>query len=203
MRGPVVGARGRTAGPRDLADADQAAWQSGFDAGQARGLKLGFEAAAEQIAARESLLAKHIANAEKLLEALAAPLRELDDKTERELCQLALAIGKQLARRELAADPSQVIAIVRDTVGLLPANARQVRVHLHPLDAAVVRDRLALPGQDAAWAIVEDPVMGRGGCRVSTENAQIDGRLESRVAALLLELCGEGYAVPGDTAKGI
>lgn len=196
MRGPVVSARIRAVGPADLAHAEQVAWQAGHDAGHAHGLKIGLEAAAVQLAARERLLEQHVTQVERMLDALATPLREMDDATERELARLALTIGKQLARRELTIDPSQVIAIIRDTVALLPASARHVRVHLHPLDAAVVRERLARPGQDAAWAIVEDPVMGRSGCRVSTEHAHIDARMESRVAALLVEMCGETPADP-------
>ena len=59
--------------------------------------------------------------------------------------QLAVTIARQLVRRELRIDPAQVIAIIRETVALLPAAARDVRVHLHPEDAAVVREKLATP----------------------------------------------------------
>ncbi len=191
MRGPVLAARGNGKRPGDLQEEDQLAWQAGFEAGQARGLKSGLDAAAAQIAAQQAALQESILNVRGILDALAAPLRDLDQATEAELLRLTLTIGKQLARRELAVDPSQVIAIIRDTVALLPTSARDVRVHLHPLDAAVVRAQLSAPGQEPAWTIVEDPVSSRGGCRVSTDHAQIDARIESRVAALLAELCGD------------
>jgi flagellar assembly protein FliH len=192
MRGPVLAARGNGKRPGDLQEEDQLAWQAGFEAGQARGLKSGLDAAAVQIAAQQAVLEQSIASVQRILEALATPLRDLDQATEAELLRLTLSIGKQLARRELTADPSQVIAIIRDTVALLPTSARHVRVHLHPLDAVVVRAQLSAPGQEPAWTIVEDPVASRGGCRVSTDHAQIDARIESRVAALLAELCGDG-----------
>jgi flagellar assembly protein FliH len=88
-------------------------------------------------------------------------------------------------------DPAQVIAIIRETVALLPAAARDVRVHLHPEDAAVVRERLAAPAADRAWSILEDPVMTRGGCRVSTETANIDARLETRINTAISTLLGD------------
>ena len=191
VHGSVLIARGRGVGPGDLVDAEHRAWAAGFDQGHAKGLKAGLDAAAAQIAAREALLEERTQQLQRVLDALAAPLRDLDDATERELLTLTMTIGKQLARRELTIDPSQVIAIIRETVAQLPASARHVRVHLHPLDAALLREKLSTPEHAAAWQVVEDPVMSRGGCRVSTDHAQVDARLESRVAALLAEMSGE------------
>jgi flagellar assembly protein FliH len=84
-------------------------------------------------------------------------------------------------------------------VALLPASARGVRVHLHPEDAAVVREKLAAPAAERAWSIVEDPVMTRGGCRVTTETAQIDARLETRLNTVITTLLGDERT---DAARG-
>jgi flagellar assembly protein FliH len=95
---------------------------------------------------------------------------------------------------------------VRETVALLPAAAREVRVQLHPEDAALLRERLATPQAESAWTIHEDPVMSRGGCRVTAEAAQIDARLETRLAAVMTAILGEARAAarsdaaPGDLA---
>jgi flagellar assembly protein FliH len=94
-------------------------------------------------------------------------------------------------RRELRTDPAQLIAIIRETVALLPAATRDVRVHLHPEDATIVREKLATPTADRAWTIVEDPVMTRGGCRVTTDTAHIDQRLETRIRNIMATLLGE------------
>ena len=67
-------------------------------------------------------------------------------------------------------------------MALLPASARDVRVHLHPDDAALVRERLAQPAADRAWTIIEDPVLARGGCRVITEYSHHRCAASSRVA---------------------
>jgi flagellar assembly protein FliH len=107
-----------------------------------------------------------------------------------------LTVARQLVRRELRVDPAQVIAIIRETIALLPAAARDVRVHLHPEDAAVVRERLAEPATERAWRIVEDPVMTRGGCRVTTEHAQIDARLETRINEVIATILGDERSVP-------
>ena len=180
MQGPVVGRASVNQRQADL-DAVRAARLEaeirGFEAGQAK-------AHAEAQGILSALDAK-LRQLDAILQLLSRPLQELDAAVENELTQLALVVGKQLARRELSADPAQVIAIIRESLGQLPASAREVRVHLHPEDAAVVRERLAAPTSERAWTIVEDPTLSRGGCVVRTETSQIDARLESRVHALV------------------
>jgi flagellar assembly protein FliH len=72
-----------------------------------------------------------------------------------------------------------------------------VRVHLHPEDAAVVREHLAPTENERAWVIVEDPVMARGGCQITSATSRIDARLESRVGAILSELLGNERQTAG------
>lgn len=189
MRGPLVS--GRRGG--DAADAGRTQ-QEAYDAGFAQGRADGAAAGQAEFAARNAALAERIARFDEILACLSRPLDELDPEVETLLSTLAIAIARQVVRRELRLDPAQVIAVIRETVGLLPAAARDVRVHLHPDDAAVVREKLAAPGGERAWTIVEDPVLARGGCRVTTDTAQIDARLESRLAAVAASVLGEDRA---------
>jgi flagellar assembly protein FliH len=128
---------------------------------------------------------------DSVLQFLGRPLEQLDAQVEKELVQLALAVGKQLARRELRVDPTQIIAIVRETLGQLPAAARDVRVHLHPEDAAIVRERLAAAAGERAWTLAEDPTLSRGGCVVRAESSQIDARFESRINSVIANALGD------------
>ncbi len=121
---------------------------------------------------------------------LAKPFEALNAEVERELLTLAMALARQIVRRELKTDPTQIIGIIRDAIAALPVAAREVRVHLHPEDASVVRQNLAPTESERAWTIVEDPVMARGGCQITTTTSRIDARLETRLAAILSELMG-------------
>lgn len=193
--------QGRRAGKtvQELEDLERRTYEEAYAKGLADGRAEGLaEGRAQGLAAIESemrpqleQLQARVERFDAILAALARPLRELDPEVENQLLQLALTIGRHLVRRELRIDPSQVIAIIRETVALLPASARDVRVHLHPEDAAVVRERLATPTGERAWTIAEDPVMGRGGCRVTTETAQIDARLETRIGSVMSALLGD------------
>jgi flagellar assembly protein FliH len=121
---------------------------------------------------------------------LAKPFEELDTEVERELLTLAMALARQIVRRELKTDPTQIIGIIREAIAALPVAAREVRVHLHPEDAAVVREHLAPTENERAWSIIEDPVMARGGCQISSATSRIDARLETRLGGILSELMG-------------
>lgn len=193
VRGPVVGRQGGGSAAALEAEHRQA-WKAGFDDGRREGLA----AAGKEVDARQRELESRIAAIEQLLVSLSRPLDRLDEAAAAELARLAFATGSQLARRELRQDPSQVIAIIRECTQLLPASARHVRVHLHPADAAIVRERLAQPAAERAWTLVEDPVMARGGCRVSSESSQIDGRFDSRVAGVMAAILGDER----DVARG-
>jgi flagellar assembly protein FliH len=111
-----------------------------------------------------------------------------------------MALARQIVRRELKTDPTQIIGIIREAIAALPVAARDVRVHLHPEDAAVVRENLSPTENESAWTLVEDPVMARGGCQVTTASSRIDARLETRLTSILSELLGTERV--GDNTRG-
>jgi flagellar assembly protein FliH len=190
--------QGRRAGRTvsELEDVEQRAHKEAYAKGHAAGVAA---ARAEQEKGLNQIKAQ-VATVDKMLSAIAQPFKDLDGQVEEQLVQLAITIARQLVRRELRMDPAQVIAIIRETVALLPAATRDVRVHLHPDDATVVREKLATPAADRAWAIVEDPVMTRGGCRVTTDTAHIDQRLETRIHGIMTAILGEERTDAGRSA---
>jgi flagellar assembly protein FliH len=158
---------------------------------EAAGRAAGLASAQKEIDARRRELDVHAAALRTALEALSRPLAHLDDVVHEQVALLATHLARSLVRRELRADPSQVIAIVRETVALLPASTRGVRVMLHPEDAALVRERVQVAGPESAWTLVDDPALARGDCRVYTDYAQIDARMETRLKEALAALVGD------------
>jgi len=118
-------------------------------------------------------------------------MADLDDQVQRQLALLAGAIARQVVRRELKTNPEQIINAIRETVSLLPMTARDVRVHLHPEDAKLVRARLAEATSERAWTITEDPILTQGGCRVTSENSTIDAQVEQRIGAAIAAVLGD------------
>lgn len=148
---------GRTVG--ELEDVGRRAYSEAY----ANGHEAGLAAARAESQQLINQAQAQVASLEQILGTLAQPLKDLDQQVHDQLVQLAMTVARQLVRRELRIDPAQVIGIIRETVALLAPGTRDVRVHLHPEDATIVREKLAAPGAESAWTIVEDPVMTRGG----------------------------------------
>lgn len=154
--------------------------QSGYEAGHQEGL----------LAAREEIAIE----AEKLrqvLDFMNQPLADLDVAVESELVHLAIEIARQLVRRELKTAPGEIVAVVREAVGLLPIASQGVQVYLHPQDARLVQEILDLDNRSPAWQIVEEPTLTRGGCRVISEKSRIDATVEKRLGAVIASVLGD------------
>ncbi|GAB4356734.1 MAG: flagellar assembly protein FliH [Gammaproteobacteria bacterium] len=162
-----------------IEELQQQAYEEGFEQGRKEGREAGL---AEMKAAAERFVAA--------LDLLAHPLDELDETVTEQLLRLVTVIAQQMIRRELKTSPGEIIAVVRETLALLPVASRQVRVHLNPDDAALVREVLSPPEGERGWEIVEDPVITAGGCQVFTEMSRIDATVESRLMALVAGLLG-------------
>jgi flagellar assembly protein FliH len=181
--GPVVGRRRLS----DLDELEREAWQTGYDEGRGEGRSA---AAREQQHLADEMRVR-VARLDAILELQSRPLAELDAAVYRQLAELAGAIARQVVRRELRAQPEEIVAVIRECLGLLPAAAREVRIVLHPEDAQLVRERLVEPGQSRAWTLAEDPVVTRGGCRVETQYSSIDAQVEARLGAAIAAVLGD------------
>jgi flagellar assembly protein FliH len=166
---------------------EREAWDHGYRDGHVEGVRKGEAELGKRIAEVDV----KIAALEAIIGMLAKPLKDLDTQVENELTRLALTVAKHLVRRELKIDPAQIIGIIRHTVSLLPLAARNIRIHLHPDDAAIVRDKLARASGEQEWQLAEDPLMARGGCRITSDQSSIDARFEASVAAVMSGLLGD------------
>jgi flagellar assembly protein FliH len=163
-----------------LEEIQRQAYQEGFDLGRREGSEKGAAQAREKIERIEAIL-----------NLLSRPLHQLDDEVIRELTSLALTVARHVIRRELRADPGQVIAVVQRAASILPVVSRNIRLFVNPADAEILRGGLStLQGEQSAWQVLEDPGLARGGCRIETENSRIDASIERQIAAIAVELLG-------------
>ena len=158
---------------------EQDAYEQAFSQGYTEGLEKG------QIEINE-----HVKYLQSLMATLAMPLLDLDKQVVDELVDLAMAVARQMVRRELKISPGEVVAVVKEALSLLPVTAGDVRLELHPEDAVLVRNALLPSDADAPWQIVEDPLLSRGGCRVSTNTSRIDATVENRINAAIAAVMG-------------
>jgi flagellar assembly protein FliH len=164
----------------------QEASKRGYDEGFAKGMRTS-----------ESQLAQKVKILDSVVQSLAKPFAEFDERVENELASLAIQIARQLIRREIKVDSGQVVGVVKEALAALPSSSQNIKLFLHPEDAALVVSALSLEGADEArWKIVEDPVLMRGGCRVATDASSIDATVENRLSAIIAQALGDERAIP-------
>ncbi len=127
-----------------------------------------------------------------LIEFLQHPLQVLNEEVEMQLTQLAVCLAQQLVRRELRVEPGEIVGLIRDSVKLLPANARGINILINPEDASLVRSALSIDPSDdeQSWKLIEDPIISRGGCEIKTETSVINATLENRLSELAASVLG-------------
>jgi flagellar assembly protein FliH len=182
--GPLLSPKRRVT---DLSAIEREAWEKGY----ADGREAATAAVHNEQQATTLELDRRVQNLAAILDFMAKPIAALDEEVQRQLVALAGAIARHIVRRELKTNPDEIVAVIRATVALLPLAARDVRVHLNPEDARLVRARLAEASGDRAWSIAEDPIISRGGCRVSSENSTIDAQVEQRIGAAIAAAMGD------------
>jgi len=160
---------------RSVEAVQKQAYEEGFELGRREGF---------------ALLRSQAEHLSKLMSNLGEPFADLDDQVVQELVALIKAIARRLVRREIHKDPGQIIAVVRDAVGVLPSASRNVTLHLHPDDVTLVREALAISDDSSALSLAPDPLLTRGDCRVITDTSRIDASLEARLNALVVAMLG-------------
>ncbi|KRA30138.1 flagellar assembly protein FliH [Rhodanobacter sp. Root627] len=162
---------------RDLEALEQQAREEGYAAGRAEGL-----------AAARQQLQQNMARFDALCEAAARPLQALDDRTEQELARLAIVMARRVVARELQLSPDLIAKAVRQAAAALPAATRDLRVHLHPDDLALLRE---LGAVESHWQLHADASLTRGGCQLESERSRLDATVEARLAAVVDAVLGD------------
>ncbi len=158
-------------------------YEQGFEQGKKEGKEQGFKQQVQQLKDKGRQF-------QQLLETLESPFNQLDETVEQSLVQLAIALARQVIRREIKTDPGQIIAVVREAVQALPVASQKLTLFLHPEDVELVRSTLALDEVSPPWKLIEDPLLTRGGCKLETETSKIDASVENRLAAIIANIMG-------------
>lgn len=161
------------------------AWAEAHAAGRREGMEKGLAEGRDEVRHQVRIL-------KSMIQTLQQPLAAIDDEVEHELAALAVAIARRVVDDELRTEPERIVKLVPKAVADLPAGSREVRVRVHPDDARLLHEHLPDGDGEAAWSLVEDASIGRGGCRIESPNSSIDATLETRLAAVVARVFGGG-----------
>jgi len=164
------------------------AFEEGYSQGMNKGLKDG-----------EAIIRERIQRLDGIVNFLQKPLAELDESVTEQLTQLSISIAKMLIRRELKTDPGQIVAVVKETISALPAGMQNISILMNPDDATLLREAMTLSEGERSWNIVEDPLLSKGGCKVTTDYSEVDASVEARLAAIIARMFGGERSSDRDT----
>ena len=180
---PQVSGTGLSSTAAELESIQKQAYKEAF----AMGKKNGFEAKNQEL---ENITASF----RSIIETLTEPLKELDDEVVNQLAQLSMMIAKLVVRRELHTEEGEIVGIVREAMSALPASTRKIILNIHPDDSDLIRNAFSLGDEtesdELRWKVVEDPMITRGGCKITSENSRIDATVEGRLNRIINTLLG-------------
>jgi len=114
---------------------------------------------------------------------------EITARAEADLIELALQIARKIVRREVTVDRDVALTLVKVSLGKL--HDRSVAaVHLNPEDFTYVQAHREKLGFRGGLEIIEDPLVGIGGCLIHTETGDIDARIGSQFDEIAHGLLG-------------
>jgi len=115
-----------------------------------------------------------------LLASIGAQLDGLQQDLAHAVADTALALARQVVRRELVQRPETVVHVAQEALDTLLLSARHVTLRVHPDDQPLVADGAAEVLEARGARLVADASIERGGCIVESSIGVVDASVETR-----------------------
>lgn len=161
----------------ELEQIREEARQDGYDEGHAAGHA---DATEEVKKVADEALKQELQKVQVLADNFSTALQDADQLIANEVLDLALQLAKGMLKNALQVKPELILPIVRDAIEYLPSLQQPALLVLHPDDAPTVRAGLGEELDKGGWRVIEDPSVGRGGCKVDTASNTIDASAAAR-----------------------
>lgn len=185
-----------------LAQGFQEGLAKGYDEGYASGVQTGQDEAreiarqaglAEGRAQAQAQLARPLSTVEALIEEVRQLQHDYRDAMRREVVELVERVARQVIRAELTLRPTQLLALVDETLAAMPPARDGVEIFLNPEDLSRLQD--LAPPQAAEWQLRADATLAVGECRVLAAGQEADAGCAQRLAACMTQV---GAQLAGD-----
>jgi flagellar assembly protein FliH len=154
--------------------------QEGLNAGLQDGRRQGLEEARQEVLSAFDGLAKPL---ETALAELARVRADYQAALRKEVVDLVGKVARQVIRCELALQPTQLLALVDETLAAMPPVPDGVTIYLNPEECQRIRE--LAPERSAQWTLVPDPRLEVGECRVKVGDREADAGCRQRLSACM------------------
>lgn len=101
---------------------------------------------------------------------------------------LALALARKVVDAGIAVRRDALRPVIAAALEQLPQSPQRIRLSANPAEVEAVRNLFATEPSTQNWQIRPDAAIAVGGCRIETEQCEIDATVETRWARLLASL---------------
>jgi len=155
-----------------------------YEEGYEQGYKTGMEQSAEEMKLQLGVMNTYI-------NALSRPFNDQTHQLVDAIAALAGKIAKSLVRRELRTEPETIMALIREAVTALNTSAQGINIHLNPENARIIRNIINIDSEEQSWNIIDDPLISRSDCKVSSRDSLIDADLQTRIDLIITRFLGD------------
>lgn len=167
-------------------------YQEGYDAGQERGHQAGVTAGYEEgrqrgwQEARQEALAHFEGLAQPLDKALAELTRlqaDYQSVLRKEVVDIVAKVARQVIRCELTLQPTQLLALIDETLAAMPPAPDGIEIYLNPEECQRIRE--LAPVRTQSWTLIPDARLALGECRVKVGEREADAGCNQRLNACM------------------
>ena len=163
--------------------AHQEGYSRGFEQGYAEGIKTGsVEGENKAYGETREQLENNLASLKLLIDGLTDPFEQHTNQLQDFLLTTLMSLVKSVVKRELSIQPQEIESVIELALAVLPKNAREVAIQLHPDDITMLRE--SFPHKTEAWNLQADPDLSRGGVVVHSKDSLVDFSIEQQLKQL-------------------
>ncbi len=152
------------------------------------GYEQGYKQANDEV---QKLWSDKLALLDKICEEINYPLAAIDKQIQVKTADMAIAIAKQIIRRELTLDSGQVVSAVKQAISLIPGDNEMLSIHVNPSDFLMIKEIFSQDTESSRINIIQDPTIDRGGCKATTQYSLADLTIDKQIANIASQVFGD------------
>ena len=155
----------------------QAAFAEGMEHGHAQAMLEAQRQIDEYVSNQGREMARQLG---AVIEAARHQLDEVEQTAAVEVLDLVGVMAREVLRHELTVNPNVLLPVIREGLGELLSDSRNVHIKLNPLDMDMLQDTLRTEFPGFALIFQSDATMARGGCLIESAGTVVDATVERR-----------------------